>query len=47
MSNQDMEVYLDEAKSMLEVGEYHQNIVNLQGITYKIDEDGEKFVEVS
>ena len=24
---------------MLEIGEYHDNIVNLQGISYGIDED--------
>ena len=24
---------------MLEIGEYHDNIVNLQGISYSIDED--------
>ena len=26
---------LDEAKSMLEIGMYHNHIVNLQGITYE------------
>ena len=26
--------FLNEAKSMLEVSVYHENIVNLQGITY-------------
>ena len=31
-------LFLDEAKSMLEIGEYHDNIVNLQGISYCVDE---------
>ena len=30
-----MNVFLDEVKSMLEIKGYHENIVNLQGITYK------------
>ena len=34
-----VELFLDEAKSMLEIGEYHDNIVNLQGICYSIDEE--------
>ena len=34
-SRGDMENFLDEVKSMLEIKEYHENIVNLQGITYK------------
>ena len=32
-------LFLDEAKSMLEIGEYHDNIVNLQGICYSINEE--------
>ena len=33
--------FLEEAKSMFEIGKYHENIVNLQGITYgKKDEKG-------
>ena len=31
----EIDEFLEEAKSMLEVDEYHTNIVNLQGITYK------------
>ena len=31
----EMNVFLDEVKSMLEIKEHHDNIVNLQGITYK------------
>ena len=30
-----MNMFLDEVKSMLEINEHHDNIVNLQGITYK------------
>ena len=30
-----MNVFLDEVKSMLEINDHHDNIVNLQGITYK------------
>ena len=29
---------LDEAKTMFSVGEYHDNIVNLQGMTATVDE---------
>ena len=29
-----METFLEEAKSMLEIGNYHENIVNLQGVIY-------------
>ena len=36
-----METFLEEAKSMLEIGEYHENIVNLQGVIYG-EEDTEK-----
>ena len=28
---------MEEAKSMLEVGSYHENIVNLQGVTCMIE----------
>ena len=31
----EMNVFLDEVKSMLEIKGHHDNIVNLQGITYK------------
>ena len=30
----DVENFLDEVKSMLEISDYHENIVNLQGITF-------------
>ena len=28
---------MEEAKTMMKVGEYHENIVNLQGITAKLE----------
>ena len=31
---EEMQMFLEEAKSMLEIGEYHENIVNLQGVIY-------------
>ena len=31
----EVNVFLEEVKSMLEINAYHENIVNLQGITYK------------
>ena len=31
----EIDAFLEEAKSMLEINAYHENIVNLQGITYK------------
>ena len=36
-NNSKMEVseFLEEVKSMIEIKAYHDNIVNLQGITYK------------
>ena len=40
----DLGPLLDEAKTMLDVGSYHENIVNLQGVTCLIKED--KIVEV-
>ena len=40
-----IDTILDEAKTMLRIGKYHDHIVNLQGITYEIDE--QKTPEVS
>ena len=37
---------LDEAKTMLEVGSYHESIVNLQGIDYETDNNGKTLSEV-
>ena len=31
---EDMLIFLEEIKSMLEIDQYHENIVNLQGIMY-------------
>ena len=35
---QEIESFLDEAKSMLQIGEYHNHIVNLQGIAFEVDD---------
>ena len=40
-----IDTILDEAKTMLHIGKYHDHIVNLQGITYEIGE--QKTPEVS
>ena len=40
-NNEEMQMFLEEAKNMLEIGEYHENIVNLQGLVYG-KEDMEK-----
>ena len=47
-NNHLMEVdnFLEEIKSMLEIDCYHENIVNLQGITYK-KKSNESSIEVS
>ena len=39
-------VFLEEVKSMLEISTYHENIVNLQGITYKRGQNSESIIEV-
>ena len=46
------DAFLDEAKSMLETNAYHDNIVNLQGVTYEISTSGTQklnvcFIELS
>ena len=33
---EDLSLLMDEAKIMMKVGSYHENIVNLQGITAKL-----------
>ena len=37
---------LEEAKSMLEINKYHDNIVNLQGIAYKKSTENDGLIEV-
>ena len=44
---QEIDLCLDEAKSMLEIGAYHDNIVNLQGVTYKKNYQEGNLTEVS
>ena len=34
----EMTVFLEEAKSMLEIEDYHENIINLQGIIYGMED---------
>ena len=33
----EIKLFLEEAKCMVKVGEYHAHIVNLQGIVYDVD----------
>ena len=33
----DIDSLIDEAKTMFSLGAYHENIVNLQGISYEVD----------
>ena len=40
------ELLLEEAKNMLRLKRYHDHIVNLQGITYRLDEDGKSISSV-
>ena len=37
-SSYEIPMLLDEAKTMFSVGEYHDNIVNLQGMTARVEE---------
>ena len=39
-------LFLDEAKTMLHIGEYHDHIVNLQGIAYQANEKEDQLSEV-
>ena len=36
---EDLSLLMEEAKSMMKVGEYHENIVNLQGMTAKLEHE--------
>ena len=42
----EIDLFLDEAKSMLEIGSYHENIVNLQGISYTTDSETGNIAQV-
>ena len=44
---QQIHLFLDEAKSMLQIGEYHNHIVNLQGIAYEVNEQDRQLSKVS
>ena len=43
----EQDALLDEAKSMLEINRYHDNIVNLQGIAYERSNQNDGIIEVS
>ena len=42
-----IQLFLDEAKTMLQIGKYHDFIVNLQGIILKTHEDNKQVSDVS
>ena len=44
---QNIDLFLEEAKTMIRIGSYHDYIVNLQGIIYNEDEGRNKIPEVS
>lgn len=44
--NADVDLLIDEAKTMLSIGAYHENIVNLQGIGYEIDQNNKCISQV-
>ena len=44
---QNIDLFLEEAKTMLRIGSYHDYIVNLQGLIYNNDEGGNEIPEVS
>ena len=44
---QNIDLFLEEAKTMIRIGSYHDYIVNLQGIIYNEDEGGNKIPEVN
>ena len=46
LTERDVDEFLDEAKSMLEINAYHDNIVNLQGMTYNKSPQDNSIVEV-
>ena len=41
-----IDLFLEEAKTMLRIGGYHDYIVNLQGLVYEINEDDDRMPEV-
>ena len=45
-SDSDMKLLMEEAKTMLSIGSYNKNIVNLQGITYETDPEQETLTRV-
>ena len=45
-SDSDIKLLMEEAKTMLSIGSYNENIVNLQGITYETDPEQENLTRV-
>ena len=45
-SDCDIDLLMDEAKTMFSIGSYHENIVNLQGVTYQEDLEQETLTQV-
>ena len=47
MSDPDLDLLIDEAKTMYTIDGYHENIVNLQGIVYDVDIGNSRLGRVS
>ena len=47
MSDPDLDLLIDEAKTMYTIDGYHENIVNLQGIVYDVDISNSRLGRVS
>lgn len=46
-SDCDIDLLIDEAKTMFSLGSYNENIVNLQGISYEADHKHDTLTQVS
>ena len=42
----ELQLFLEEAKSMVQIDEYHNHIVNLQGIIYEHDDQQSETLKV-
>ena len=47
IGDQEMNTFLEEVKSMLEISVYQENIVNLQGILYGKEDEEKRLPKVS
>ena len=45
-TNDDIEALIDEAKTMITLGSYNENIVNLQGVSYEVDHNYDTLKQV-